>query len=85
LLAAHRGNIKTVIIPADNERDLAEIPDEIKADLEIRPAKLIDEVLEYALENQPTPLEGDKKNKEKKKPSQEDISAGKGENLVKTH
>ena len=48
LLAAHRGNIKTVIIPADNERDLAEIPDEIKADLEIRPAKLIDEVLEYA-------------------------------------
>jgi ATP-dependent Lon protease len=85
LLAAHRGNIKTVIIPADNERDLAEIPDEIKADLEIRPAKLIDQVLEYALENQPTPLEGDKKNKEKKKPSQEDISAGKGENLVKTH
>jgi ATP-dependent Lon protease len=84
LLAAHRGNIKTVIIPADNERDLAEIPDEIKADLEIRPAKLIDEVLEYALENQPTPLKGDKKNKEKKKPSQEDIS-GKGENLVKTH
>jgi ATP-dependent Lon protease len=85
LLAAHRGNIKTVIIPADNERDLAEIPDEIKADLEIRPAKLIDEVLEYALENQPTPLEGDKKIKEKKKASQEDISAGKGENLVKTH
>ena len=85
LLAAHRGNIKTVIIPADNERDLAEIPDEIKADLEICPAKLIDEVLEYALENQPTPLEGDKKNKEKKKPSQEDISTGKGENLVKTH
>ena len=85
LLAAHRGNIKTVIIPVDNERDLAEIPDEIKADLEIRPAKLIDEVLEYALENQPTPLEGDKKNQEKKKASQEDISAGKGENLVKTH
>ena len=49
LLAAHRGNIKTVIIPADNERDLAEIPDEIKADLEIRPAKLIDEVLELSL------------------------------------
>ncbi|MDB3992705.1 endopeptidase La [Gammaproteobacteria bacterium] len=85
LLAAHRGNIKTVIIPADNERDLAEIPDEIKADLEIRPAKLIDEVLEYALEFQPTSLEGVKKNKEKKKQPQEDITAGKGENLVKTH
>ena len=85
LLAAHRGNIKTVIIPADNERDLAEIPDEIKADLEIRPAKWIDEVLEYALTNQPAPLEGGKKDKEKKKRSQEDIRAGKGENLVKTH
>ena len=85
LLAAHRGNIKTVIIPADNERDLAEIPDEIKADLEIRPAKWIDEVLEYALANQPAPLKGGKKDKEKKKRSQEDIRAGKGENLVKTH
>jgi ATP-dependent Lon protease len=85
LLAAHRGNIKTVIIPADNERDLAEIPDEIKADLEIRPAKLIDEVLEYALEFKPTSLKGVKKNKEKKKQPQEDISGGKGENLVKTH
>ncbi|MDG2141592.1 MAG: endopeptidase La [Gammaproteobacteria bacterium] len=85
LLAAHRGNIKTIIIPADNERDLAEIPDEIKADLEIRPAKWIDEVLEYALANQPTPLKGGKKDKEKKKRSQEDISADKGENVVKTH
>ena len=85
LLAAHRGNIKTVIIPADNERDLAEIPDEIKADLEIRPAKWIDEVLEYALANQPAPLKGGKKDKEKKKRPQEDIRAGKGENLVKTH
>ena len=85
LLAAHRGNIKTVIIPADNERDLAEIPDEIKADLEIRPAKWIDEVLEYALANQPAPLKGGKKDKEKKKRPQEDIRTGKGENLVKTH
>ena len=85
LLAAHRGNIKTVIIPADNERDLAEIPDEIKADLEIRPAKWIDQVLEYALANQPAPLKGGKKDKEKKKRPQEDIRAGKGENLVKTH
>ncbi|MGI9251848.1 MAG: endopeptidase La [Pseudohongiellaceae bacterium] len=55
LLAAHRGNIKTVIIPADNERDLAEIPDNIKADLKIVPVKWIDEVLQTALQYQPTP------------------------------
>ncbi len=55
LLAAHRGNIKTVIIPADNERDLKEIPDNIKADLEIRPVKWIDEVLQIALEYMPGP------------------------------
>jgi ATP-dependent Lon protease len=56
LLAAHRGNIKTVLIPADNERDLAEIPDNIKADLEIIPVRWIDQVLEVALQHQPTPL-----------------------------
>jgi ATP-dependent Lon protease len=50
LLAAHRGNIKTVIIPEENERDLAEIPDNIKADLEIKPVRWIDQVLEYALQ-----------------------------------
>jgi ATP-dependent Lon protease len=56
LLAAHRGNIKTVIIPADNERDLKEIPDNIKAELSIHPVKWIDQVLELALERVPTPL-----------------------------
>src|SRR6056300_534727 len=56
LLAAHRGNIKTVLIPAENERDLAEIPDNIKADLEIVPVRWIDQVLEIALQHQPTPL-----------------------------
>ncbi|MAY56945.1 MAG: endopeptidase La [Gammaproteobacteria bacterium] len=56
LLAAHRGNIKTVIIPADNERDLKEIPDNIKAELSIHPVKWIDEVLEIALERMPTPI-----------------------------
>ena len=56
LLAAHRGNIKTVVIPADNERDLAEIPDNIKADLHIIPVRWIDQVLELALQHQPTPL-----------------------------
>ena len=50
LLAAHRGNIKKVIIPEENERDLAEIPDNIKADLEIIPVRWIDQVLQHALQ-----------------------------------
>lgn len=56
LLAAHRGGIKTVIIPADNERDLKEIPDNIKEDLIIKPVKWIDEVLAIALQSNPKPL-----------------------------
>ncbi len=56
LLAAHRGGITTVIIPYDNARDLKEIPDNIKNDLEICPVKWIDEVLEIALENLPKAL-----------------------------
>ena len=55
LLAAHRGGIKTVIIPDDNVRDLKEIPENIKEDLEIRAVKWIDEVLEVALEYMPEP------------------------------
>ncbi len=50
LLAAHRGGITTVLIPADNEKDLVEIPQNIKASLKIHPVKWIDEVLEVALE-----------------------------------
>lgn len=56
LLAAHRGGIKTVIIPDENARDLKEIPDNIKESLEIRPVKWIDEVLDIALEYTPEPL-----------------------------
>lgn len=56
LLAAHRGGIKTVIIPSDNERDLKEIPQNIKEDLSIRPVKWIDEVLGIALQHNPKPL-----------------------------
>ncbi|MBU2711596.1 endopeptidase La [Zooshikella sp. WH53] len=56
LLAAHRGGIKTVIIPDENERDLKEIPDNIKQDLDIRPVKWIDQVLEVALQYMPDPL-----------------------------
>ncbi len=56
LLAALRGGIKTVIIPEENVKDLAEIPDNVKEGLEIVPVKWIDRVLELALERYPTPL-----------------------------
>ncbi|MDW8260015.1 MAG: endopeptidase La, partial [Gammaproteobacteria bacterium] len=56
LLAAHRGGIETVIIPQDNEKDLVEIPDNIKSNLKIKPVRWIDEVLEIALASRPTPL-----------------------------
>src|SRR3990170_1144465 len=56
LLAAHRGGIKTVLIPEENVKDLVEIPDNIKNKLEIVPVKWIDKVLEIALERQPDPL-----------------------------
>ena len=55
LLAAHRGGITIVMIPVDNEKDLTEIPDNIKGKLDIRPVKWIDEVFEIALASQPTP------------------------------
>ncbi|MEN8712220.1 MAG: endopeptidase La [Arenicellales bacterium] len=61
LLAAHRGGIKHAIIPHENTKDLAEMPDVIKKSLEIHPVKWIDEVLEIALENAPTPLNESKK------------------------
>jgi ATP-dependent Lon protease len=55
LLAAHRGGIAHVIIPADNEKDLKEIPDNVKANLTIHAVKWMDEVLEIALERVPQP------------------------------
>ncbi|MGH8752460.1 MAG: endopeptidase La [Burkholderiales bacterium] len=56
LLAAHRGGIKTVLIPEENTKDLAEIPDNIKNRLDIHPVKWIDQVLELALERVPQAL-----------------------------
>lgn len=55
LLAAHRGGITTVLIPAENEKDLAEIPDNIKENLLIKPVHWIEEVLEIALKYMPMP------------------------------
>ena len=59
LLAARRGGIGTVVIPHENERDLQEVPDNIKENLDIRPVKWIDEVLAIALERLPEPLDDD--------------------------
>ena len=56
LLAALRGGIKTVLIPEENVKDLAEIPDNVKSGLEIVPVRWIDQVLEVALESKPVPL-----------------------------
>ncbi|MCY7295980.1 endopeptidase La [Alteromonas sp. a30] len=57
LLAAHRGGIKTVVIPKDNERDLEEIPENVKKDLSIHPVQWIDDVLKIALQENPEGIE----------------------------
>ena len=57
LLAAHRAGIKTVLIPEENRKDLAEIPDNIKENLDVNPVRWIDEVLDVALAHAPKPLE----------------------------
>ncbi|MEP3302721.1 MAG: S16 family serine protease, partial [Roseibium sp.] len=59
LLAALRGGIKTVMIPEDNAKDLADIPDSVKNSLEIIPVTSMDEVLKTALERVPEPIEWD--------------------------
>ena len=75
LLAAHRGGIKLVLIPKENERDLTEIPKNIKQNMEIRTVRWIDEVLDLALTHAPDPLTKDTAAKEppvaKKKPRAE--------------
>ena len=59
LLAAHRGGIQTVLIPHENTKDLAEIPDNIKGRLNIEPVRWIEDVLRVALERMPEPREDD--------------------------
>lgn len=66
LLAAHRGGVKNVIIPVENVKDLKEIPDNIKQDLNIKPVRWIDEVLTYALKGYPEQLPHYKKSKKGK-------------------
>ena len=80
LLAAHRGGITTVLIPAENEKDLADVPDNVKKGLSIKPVKWIDEVLEIALETMPEELaeeddiddDCDKKNQSQNNSEQDD-------------
>jgi len=87
LLAAHRGEIKTVIIPKENERDLKEIPDNIKADLTIKAVKWIDEVLEIALQFMPEPLTENKSDDIEKATSEskENQIKDKGKKQINTH
>jgi ATP-dependent Lon protease len=56
LLAALRGGLKTVLIPKENEKDLAEIPDNVKEGLEIIPVAVVDEVISHALTSEPVPV-----------------------------
>ncbi|WP_417719013.1 endopeptidase La [Salipiger sp.] len=64
LLAALRGGIKTVLIPEENEKDLAELPDNVKEGLEIIPVKHVSEVLKLALVREPEPIEWDEEAEE---------------------
>jgi len=73
LLAAHRGGITTAVIPQENEKDLAEIPKNIKDKLNIIPVRWIDQVLELSLQHMPVPKSGDDElAKEKAAKNQED-------------
>ena len=82
LLAAHRGGIETVLIPHENEKDLAEIPKNIKDKLNILPVKWIDQVLELALQHMPVPAS---KSKGKKGESLERSKGQKSTDIVRPH
>ena len=82
LLAAHRGGISTVLIPSENEKDLAEIPKNIKDKLTIVPVKWIDQVLEHALSHLPVP-EATKAEGEAESKSPE--SESKSEDMARPH
>jgi ATP-dependent Lon protease len=82
LLAAHRGGLETVLIPHENEKDIAEIPKNIKDKLNIVPVKWIDEVLQLALQHMPVP---DAKSKRKKGESLERSKGRKSTDIVRPH
>ncbi len=76
LLAAHRGGIDTVLIPADNEKDLVEIPKNIKDKLTIVSVKWIDEVIEFALQHLPRPKRADEPAPVEREAKPDDKDAG---------
>ncbi len=82
LLAAHRGGVKTVLIPEENRKDLSEVPKNVQDDLDIRPFRWIDQVLEVALERMPVPLEEGKASAEPSTGAEEKAEPG---SLITTH
>jgi len=85
LLAASRGGIKTVIIPKENEKDLSEIPDNIKDGLDIKPISVVDEALEIALVNPLIPIKEDLKDKEKTTDDSINIQSSVSKNEITAH
>ena len=83
LLAAHRGRIKTVLIPEENEKELVDIPKKIRDDLDIRPVRWVDQVLEAALERLPEALEEAKE--AEAEPGKPPESKGGADQPVTTH
>ena len=84
LLAALRGGIETVLIPWENERELVEIPKNIKQGLKIKPVRWIDEVLEVALQHMPEPGKpGDEESEQHV--SKEDNASDEKEDVIRTH
>ncbi len=76
LLAALRGGIKTVLIPEENAKDLADIPDNVKNGLNIIPVSRMDEVLKHALTRQPEPIEWEEEAEPLAKPIEDGDAAG---------
>ena len=85
LLAASRGGIKTVIIPKENEKDLSEIPNNIKDGLDIKPISVVDEALEIALVNPLIPIKEDLKDKEKTTDDSINIQSSVSKNEITAH
>lgn len=85
LLAAHRGQIKRVVIPADNERDLVDIPKNIKSDLEIVPVRWIDEVLAQALQSLPSPRPKSGSGQTKSRSTKKSSARKSKQDVVNTH
>jgi ATP-dependent Lon protease len=82
LLAALRGGITTVLIPEENEKDLPEIPDNVKEGLTIIPVSHVSEVLEHALVSKPEPVEWDELAEEEAAAAKASLESGKGSGAV---